>query len=745
VICPRGERLQVQHALNVNSWGLKEFLFCVLSIQALFSVLISLNWLGFQTPILTQLVGFCYLVFVPGMVLLRFLRIAKQTTTEALLFTVGLSLTLLMALGLLLNSLSALFAIGIVSLIPFSIAVSVVVLILCGILYMREKNKPLLPVTLQNDPFPVRTLIICLLPLLSILGVYTMNVYGQNLILLLTLLVLSVTPAVIFIKKIPSRLYPVLVFSISLSLLFYSSLISNNLTGWDINNEYYFASLVQSESYWNPALPFTYNSMLSVVMLAPIISEVCNLNLVWVFKIIYPILFSLVPVGLYELFKKKTNASIAFLSSFFFMASYVYYQEMTQIARQEIASIFLVLLLLLIVEKNWPTKIRNVLFFVFCASLVISHYGLSYFFLFALSLTWVILKLTESKKLQTLISRLVRRPALSKRANNLTVAKSDGNSLVAVWSILFFAVVTFTWYYLVSSSTPLFEFIDIVNHIFSSFLVQFINPDASQGLAILVTQQGLFFHLLNKGLFLLFQFFIVAGFFWAVLHERFTKFSREYLTFSFVCLVVALACVAVPYFSDALNASRLYLITLFFLAPFAILGFLVLLEKVSNLMKLKVTSKIGLMFLSALLALFLLFNSGFVYEVTQDNPTSMSLNNSLDYPRFSDAEVEAARWMAFQSSQYPFNVTVYADFYGRTILSEFTFWNLDTFWGDTERLPPHSFVFLRKENLNGTIMTAYVEYPDSEPFENSVFATSALTQSIQIYDDGDAQGYWLIP
>ena len=284
---------------------------------------------------------------------------------------------------------------------------------------------------------------------------------------------------------------------------------------------------------------------------------------------------------------------------------------------------------------------------------------------------------------------------------------------------------------------------DVVKQIFSSVFSQFINSSSSQGLSLLVTQQGGIFHTFNKGVYLLFQFFIVAGFFLVLFRKGIEKFGKVYMTFSFVCLLIALACIGVPYFSNALNASRLYLITLFFVAPFAILGCTVLFESFGKLFKIKLSSKVALAVIALLLAVFLLFNSGFVYQVTNDAPTAASLNSSLDYPRYSSGEIDAAQWVSTQTDPPSSNLTVYGDDYGYLLLLQFNFWNSNTFWGQTSYLQPGSFIFLRGENIKGSVMSSDQDYPLYESFQNSSFAMFLnSTYADKVYD-GSAQVYYL--
>jgi uncharacterized membrane protein len=98
--------------------------------------------------------------------------------------------------------------------------------------------------------------------------------------------------------------------------------------------------------------------------------------------------------------------------------------------------------------------------------------------------------------------------------------------------------------------------------------------------------------------------------------------------------MLAIAGILVPYFGSSLNTTRLYHITLIFLAPFFTIGFFavinVIFETINNKRILQL--KIGTMHwhyysvMSAFLIVFLLLNSGWLYEVTNDNPRSISLS-----------------------------------------------------------------------------------------------------------------------
>ena len=100
----KGWWMQINNPLQMNDWEIKKFLTVVLAIQLAMWGVIGLDYIGLQIPILRQLIGFIYLTFVPGIIILRILKLHKLGNIETLLYTVGLSIATLMFTGLLMNT-----------------------------------------------------------------------------------------------------------------------------------------------------------------------------------------------------------------------------------------------------------------------------------------------------------------------------------------------------------------------------------------------------------------------------------------------------------------------------------------------------------------------------------------------------------------------------------------------------------------------------------------------------------------
>ena len=133
--------MQINNLLQMNDWKIEKFLKVILAVQLAMWGVIGLDAIGIQIPILRQFIGFIYLTFVPGILILRILKLHKLGNIETLLYTVGLSIATLMFTGFFMNMLYPFFGIsGPISFVPLIVTISVVVLILCVLCYMRDKD-----------------------------------------------------------------------------------------------------------------------------------------------------------------------------------------------------------------------------------------------------------------------------------------------------------------------------------------------------------------------------------------------------------------------------------------------------------------------------------------------------------------------------------------------------------------------------------------------------------------------------
>ena len=288
--------MQINNFFQMNDWEINKFLKVIFSLQFSVIGLMVIDALGFNIPFLREFLSIIYLLFVPGILIIRILRLHKLGSVETLLYTVGLSITTLMFLGLLLNTIGP--VIGLlkpISLIPLIITISIFVIILSVMSYLRDKD--------YVDPDFINIMdLMSPATFLAIFRTYLMSWYKINALLILFILLLSLIVILFAYNRISRKLYPLIIYIFSVSILFQTSLISSYVTGFDIQQEYYLANLVITNSFWNSNLNFVVNSMLSVTILAPILSIFSKIDLNWILKIIYPALLALVPLGLFRFY-----------------------------------------------------------------------------------------------------------------------------------------------------------------------------------------------------------------------------------------------------------------------------------------------------------------------------------------------------------------------------------------------------------------------------------------------------------
>jgi uncharacterized membrane protein len=685
--------MKLEYHIKLNDLNINKLLAAVLSLQIALWAVMGLSALGVSLLIVQPLIGFTYLTFVPGILILTALRLRNLGIVETALYTVGLSVTVAMSVGL---GASVVFnALNIIK--PFSfLAVtsseSFVVLLLCAIAYFRNRphyryapgsgkrltaTKPLFTAEMSIPLAP--TLFLCIIPFLAVFSTYLVNTYnvdaGQ---LLLWLLLCVVVLLIAFDKVIPSKLYPLAVFVIALSLLFQETLISAWLTGADIQTEWQLAHIVLTTGVWNPSLlSQQYNGMLSVVALAPIYSLISSLNLVWVFKIVYPVILALVPVGLYQIFSRQLNDKVAFLSCFFFVSFSAFYTEMTALARQEVAELFFVLLILLLVSKEMNQRIQSALFLVFGLSLVVSHYGLFYIAVFFLFVMWLVLAVARGGSNLSLPYLRTKIGIHKDKQITAPSPRSPPRSVVTIVSVSVLFIASTAWYFFTAQGTVTQQVVLLGSHIAGS-LGELFNPTYSEA-ANVVAQGPLpgILHRLNAYVNYLNMFFMLAGVGLAVLLKKLRfKLEFSYLVLATIALGFLIASVAVPYLGAALDWTRVYQITLFFLAPFLVIGFISIGETTDVIMR-KATSKLGFgnsvlvsrsrltRLVAIYLVFFMLLSTGSLFAVTEGY-RNIALSNQVDGV-YSHQTIVGTTWQASHTGTIPLSgksVTIYHYFNG---------------------------------------------------------------------------------
>lgn len=598
--------------IYLNNVKFRKFALISISLLLAFNGLIALDRIV-EVPLLRQIVGFVFLTFIPGYTILRILRIHTKGV-ESLLLAVGLSLFYVMITGLFANFIYPCFGIYTpISLTPLLITLDVTYIALLFFTYIRDRGYE--EKTVNKFSFNPIVLAFTILPFLAIFGAYVFNAYNIPTLIMALFLLSSLVPFIVFYAD--SRYYPYLIWILALSILYAPDFgVSwNYIWGYDINHEYYLSNLVIKNGFWDHTIYSNVNAMLSVVILNPVYSTLLNLTPITVFKVVYPFILSLVPVALYKTYTNILSEKKSFLAVFFFISLYTYFTEMLALARQIVVELYLALIILLIFS-NLDRNRRYTLLLIFTFSLIVSHYGTTYLFLFSLILAFIVHSLIYRNERAFLI-----RPE---------------------YIALFYAMV-FIWYTLISSSSP-FDTIVRTGNIILSNIYDLLDPYKTQGLYLIVkSYTGL--REFAKYYVLATQAMIVIGILWLVFNIKKIKFNNEFVSLALVWFAFDIYGLVLPYFSNALNATRLYQLTLFFLSPFEVIGFLAIVGVLSKLTSFKLSEKITMKSLATFLAVYLIITSGVLFYIAKDEPYPAYFDKKISAPRWTDGEIISGLWI----------------------------------------------------------------------------------------------------
>jgi uncharacterized membrane protein len=80
--------------------------------------------------------------------------------------------------------------------------------------------------------------------------------------------------------------------------------VSKKLTEWHIHHEFYLFRGVVRGGASHPQIPDNYNSALSVTILPSGVSAMSSLDGILIFRLIYPVVFSIVPIALHKICRR---------------------------------------------------------------------------------------------------------------------------------------------------------------------------------------------------------------------------------------------------------------------------------------------------------------------------------------------------------------------------------------------------------------------------------------------------------
>ncbi|MFC7047031.1 DUF2206 domain-containing protein [Halobacteriaceae archaeon GCM10025711] len=573
-----------------------------------------------------SVVGVLAALFAPGYLLLLVARIRCRRLSQLVLYAVGVSSAFLVGMAVVANGL--LVAVGVSR--PLDSLTWVLVwslVVLSGLAYYRSNERPQRSRTISKTvPLAPRTILsgtlLVLLPLTAVAAASVMNGQGSNGLVLVLIGLLAGVVLFLAAGVIPRAMHPLAVWSVAISVLLQMTLVSPHLWGWDIHFQYATAHAIVRDGVWTPTAGDTSGSLLSITLLAAVYSSVTKLDLVWVYKLLYPFIASLLPVALYHLARVEFDDEwVAVLAPFALVFFYGFFKFMPD--KQIVSQLFFVLVLVTMFDDSLAGVRKRALGVTFGAMMVLSHYGVSALFVAFLAATVVTVAVAERSGL---------------------VDEVD-DSVVRVTFVTLLGVGWVGWY-VFSASGVNFDRV-VVTGYETLTAAGGVSDRSGVGYAteLFASPAWAAYKLLNVALVGLISVGVVERLSAVVVGES-DEPGVEYATFSVVVLGFLLASLFVTF---GMGFDRTFLIALAVLAPFALVGLRVVFATLATATRgaVALTPRGTASVFAAFLAVFFLFSSGAAFAVAGDDVPSYSINleREAGWPVYERSEVDATRWL----------------------------------------------------------------------------------------------------
>jgi uncharacterized membrane protein len=503
-----------------------------------------------------------------------------------------------------------------------------------------------------------------------------MNDTSNNLIIVA--LLLAIAGYVIFLvakrKQIPDRIYIPIIFLMSISLVLPLALRSNHLIGADINSEYYIFQQTLQNARWQPVMHNILDSCLSISILPSIYQSFLVVNSEYLFKILYPVIFSISPVVVYLITRKYLSSLYSFLAIIFFM-SQVSFIDAELSPRTVIALLFVALTIMALFRKGLRTFDRYLLFIIFSIAVILSHYTTAFIFLLVLVLTWLIMLL-----IRLVILRRKSRPTIGTKYNGKSLwnANDQQRYSLTFGMILFYSTFMYIWDKIVCGE---------VYHMFITFfsttyynMYNFFDLE-NRGPGALILGSKLGSENIAQHIIFIFSWstiiLIAVGVIATIVrygkattiysengdnHPSFLirKFDAEFFISSLVCCLLLAISIVVPYILVGYDINRIYIQAMIVTTPFFVIGGIVF----SRVFKKFMHSDLSYIVILLFLIPFFMCNCGIINQFFSVPPLTITLNSkglNYDSMYIHEQETYAAKWISNFANM---DTAIYSDFYG---------------------------------------------------------------------------------
>lgn len=547
-----GELIMILSVINkIKGIKAQESLIIMLLMLILTDISIIFNIPGFR-----EILPIVYFTIIPGLLLIILFNMNKLEFLKKFVLWIGLSLGILIFSGMGLNSLYPLISQPL-SLLPLIIALNIITILLLFIAYSRNKTDfeivRIFNFELDKDNKLISPMIFSIIfPFLAFFGTFLMNNYGNNSILLLMLLLIPVYFVVLIClnNKTSRHTYPFAIWMVSLTFFLMHGLTSNYLIGRDIHTEFFSFQFTLVNLHWDPYIfQNNVNGCLTVTILPTIYSVLTSIQGLYIFKIVFGFIGSIIPLIIYLISKNFLEKKYALLATLLliFQMNFI---ELLGIVRQEFAFLFFFLAVLILFDKEIGKNTKKFMFGFFMILVVLAHYTTAFF---GLVMT-----------IPVLLIPFLRALFIEKKIKLINF------DVLAILGVL-----SFLWYSIVAKS-QMNSAIGVVAKSGGSLTGVAVESATRESTILAIFGIGLksapqtISALVNDAIFLTIGIGLIAVLIGYNHYKE--KISLEFIVASVVSTILLALFVIVPNFSNDYGPSRLFAQCLVFLAPFFVMG-----------------------------------------------------------------------------------------------------------------------------------------------------------------------------
>lgn len=327
---------------------------------------------------LAQALSLLILLIVPGVLLLRALRVPPRAVLAFPIYVPCASLVVLMGTGLMVN----LIGISTGSEPPLRtgpmLAYVTVACVLLLVLAPRQRDA-FVPLLRRSVP-RIHHLAPLSLPLLAAAGAAAVNAGSGAALAYAAVAAATVMlcGAIVFADRLGAGTTAVILYSVALTLIWGYTLRGEFTYGFDITTEHLIAREGIATGVWE--LDHTrdaYGALLSVTILPAFLSQVTGLSSLAIFKVVFPAIFALFPAGAFLLARRFIAPVFAVAAAGLIIAQSAFSQQIPAVARQEIAFVLLLAAIVVVLDTN-VRKQAVFLATAFALGIVVSHYSTTY-------------------------------------------------------------------------------------------------------------------------------------------------------------------------------------------------------------------------------------------------------------------------------------------------------------------------------------------------------------------------------